>query len=463
MPGNIVRNPAGSSGEWQPAASETAGFAPRRGRACRGGMRYHVLVKCEDDIARGSGRPFSPEAVRADFPVLHRQVRGKPLVYLDSATTSQKPASVIRAGCDYYGACNANVHRAFHHLAEQATRRYEEVRASTARFLDAADPREIVFTRGTTEGINLVAHGWARKFLRPGDTVLLTEMEHHSNLVPWQLAAQTTGASLRHVPVLDDGTLDLPAFARLLDGTAKLVAVTQMSNVLGTVNPVREIAAAAHAAGALVLVDAAQSVPHRPVSVRELGCDFLAFSGHKMCGPTGIGGLWARAGLLEAMDPFQGGGEMIDRVGLDASTWAEVPHKFEAGTPNIAGVFGLGAALEYLEAAGREPLAAYERELTAGAVARLREVPGLRLFGDAPDRGGQLSFDVEGVHPHDLAQFLDSEGIAIRAGHLCCQPLMRRLGVSALSRASLMFYNLPAEIDTLAAAVERARRYFGGA
>jgi cysteine desulfurase/selenocysteine lyase len=410
--------------------------------------------------ARGSS--FDPRTVRRDFPVLQQTVRGKPLTYLDNAATMQKPSEVIQAVCQYYGTCNANVHRAFHFLAEEATRRFEEVRKAAAAWIGAGSSREIVFTRGTTEGINLVAHAWARKFLKPGDAILLTEMEHHSNLVPWQLAARATGATLRFVPVHPDGTLDLDAFhAHLASGGVRLAAVTQMSNVLGTVNPVRDLAAAAHRAGALFLVDGAQSVAHLPVSVRDIGCDFLAFSGHKMCGPTGIGVLYARADLLEAMDPFLGGGEMIDRVGLEESTWAEIPHKFEAGTPNISSAIGLGAAFDYLNRLGRDTLADYERGLTRRAVDALRALPCVRVFGDAPERGGAVSFGVDGVHPHDLAQFLDGEGIAIRAGHLCCQPLMRRLGVPAVNRASLAFYNLEEEVDRLADAIGRARAYFG--
>ncbi len=414
---------------------------------------------CPSSARRAS---FDPRTVRRDFPVLQQTVRGKPLTYLDNAATTQKPSEVIQAVCQYYGTCNANVHRAFHFLAEEATRRYEDVRKAAAAWIGAGSPREIIFTRGTTEGINLVAHGWARKFLKPGDAILLTEMEHHSNLIPWQLAAKATGAALRFVPVLPDGTLDLDAFHRhLADGAVKLVAVTQMSNVLGTVNPVRDLAAAAHKAGALMLVDGAQSVAHMPVSVRDLGCDFLAFSGHKMCGPMGIGVLYGRADLLEAMDPFLGGGEMIDRVGLEDSTWAEIPHKFEAGTPNVSSAIGLGAAFDYLNRLGRETLADYERGLTGRAVDALRALPGVRVFGDAPERGGAVSFDVDGVHPHDLAQFLDGDGIAIRAGHLCCQPLMRRLGVPAVNRASLAFYNLEEEVNRLADAIGRARAYFG--
>lgn len=405
--------------------------------------------------------PFDPGAIRGDFPVLHQSVRGKPLVYLDSAATSQKPVQVIQALCEYYGTCNANVHRSFHYLGEQATQKYEDVRRMTAEFIGAASPREIVFTRGTTESINLVAHSWARRALKAGDTILLTEMEHHSNIVPWQLAAQATGALLRYVPVLPDGTLDRDACRRMLDPSVKLFAVTQMSNVLGTVNPVAELAAEARAAGAAVLIDGAQSVPHGPVDVRSLGCDFLAFSGHKMCGPTGVGVLYARAERLESMDPFMGGGEMIGRVDPDRSTWAEVPNKFEAGTPNIAGVIGLGAALAYLTAVGRDAMAQYDRELAREAVALLRATPGVRVFGDAPGRGGAVSFDVAGIHPHDIAQFLDQEGVAIRAGHLCAQLLMRKLGVPAVNRASFYLYNVPSEAEALVAAIRRAQRYFG--
>lgn len=405
---------------------------------------------------------FDPQHVRKDFPVLQQTVRGHPLVYLDNAATSQKPSEVIQAVCAYYGRCNANVHRAFHFLAEEATRQYEEVRRRAAAFFGAAAPREIIFTRGTTEGINLVATGWGRKFLRPGDAVVVTEMEHHSNLIPWQMATRAAGAALRYVPVLPDGTLDLDALDRhLRDGAVRLVAVSHASNVLGTVNPVAEIARRAKAAGALCLVDGAQGAPHLRVSVRDLGCDFYASSGHKMYGPTGVGLLYARADLQAAMDPFLTGGEMIDRVELDSATWAEPPHKFEAGTPNISAVIGLGVAMEYLDRIGREAIAAHEAELTAVALDTMRKLRGVRVVGAAPERVGVIAFETDGVHPHDLAQFLDGEGIAIRAGHLCCQPLMSRLGVPALSRASLALYNLPEEIEVLAGAIVRARRFFG--
>ncbi len=407
-------------------------------------------------------RTWNIDEVRRDFPVLQQSVRGRPLVYLDNAATSQKPTAVIQAVCAYYGTCNANVHRAFHFLATEATRQYEDVRRAVAAFLGAATPREIVFTRGTTEAINLVAHGWARRHLRPGDEIVLTEMEHHSNIVPWQMAAAATGAHLRYVPVTDRGELDLDVLdAYLADGRVRLVAVAHASNVLGTVNPVREIARRAHAAGARCLVDGAQAAAHRSVSVRDLECDFYACSGHKMYGPTGVGILDARMDCLEAMDPLLGGGEMIDRVELDRSTWAEIPHRFEAGTPNISAVIGLGAALDYVTALGWAAIRTWEEQLTHTALARLGELHGVRVFGSAADRLGVVSFEVAGVHPHDLAQFLDAEGIAIRAGHLCCQPLMRRLGVPAVSRASLAFYNRPEEVDRLAEAIGRAREYFG--
>ncbi len=401
------------------------------------------------------------EAVRRDFPILAQVVRGgKPLVYLDSAATSQKPHRVIEATRRYYEEINANVHRAIHRLAELATDSYEQARRRIAAFIGAEAETELIFTRGTTEGLNLVAHGWGRKFLRAGDEIITTEMEHHSNLVPWQLLAQATGARLRFVPVREDGALDLEAYHRLLGPRTRLVAVTQMSNVLGTVNPVREMIAEARRAGAVTVVDGAQSVPHFPVRVRELGCDFLAFSGHKMCGPTGIGALYGRQELLEAMDPFQGGGEMISKVTLEQSTWADLPHKFEAGTPDIAGAIGLGEAVDYLAGLGMERVHQADQALTAYAVRALSRVPGLRIHGQAPGRGGALSFELEGVHPHDVAHFVDQDGIAIRAGHMCAQPLMRKLGVPALSRASLYLYNRPDEIDALAASLARVREYF---
>ncbi|HXF71822.1 MAG TPA: cysteine desulfurase [Actinomycetota bacterium] len=400
--------------------------------------------------------------VREDFPILSRTVEGKPLVYLDSAATSQKPRQVIACLRDFYERHNANVHRGIYALSEEATELYEAARAKVAAFLGAPDPSCIVFTRGTTESINLVAYAWGRKFLREGDEVLLTEMEHHSNIVPWQLAARATGATLRYVPLTDDGLLDLSDLGSLLTERTKLFAVTGMSNALGTLNPVRALADAAHAVGALILVDGAQLVPHHPVDVVALDCDFLAFSGHKMLGPTASGGLYARRELLEEMDPFLGGGEMILEVLPDRSTYKEPPYKFEAGTMNIAQEVGLGAAVDYLTALGMDNVRSHEEELTAYALERLAEA-GARIIGptDLSVRGGEISFWYRDIHPHDLATVLNEEGIAIRAGHHCAQLVMRRFGVPATARASLYVYNTKDEVDALVAALERARAVFG--
>lgn len=414
--------------------------------------------------AIASSPALDPLARRADFPILAQRVRdGKPLVYLDNAATTQKPQVVIDALDAYYREINANVHRAIHRLAELATEAYEEARLKIAAFIHAPTERSIVYTRGTTESINLVAHAWGNRHLRAGDELILSEMEHHSNLVPWQLLASRTGASLKFIPVTDAGELDMAAFHRLLNPRVKLVAVAQMSNVLGTINPAREIIAAAHAVGSLVLLDGAQSVPHMPVDVQELGCDFLAFSGHKMCGPTGIGVLYAREALLEEMDPFLGGGEMINKVTLDHSTWADLPHKFEAGTPDISGAIGLGVAVDYLQSVGMSAIHSYEQQLTAYAVNCLASVPGLKIHGRAAQRGGAVSFALEGVHPHDVAHFVDRDGIAIRAGHMCAQPLMRSRGVNALSRASLYFYNTRDEIDALVKSLCGVQEFFSRA
>ncbi len=414
------------------------------------------------DRAAGGGGAQGVDlgALRADFALLDEPLRGRPAVYLDNASTTQKPEAVIRAEGAFYRTCNANVHRAVHGLAEEATRRFEAARAAAAAFIGADDPRCIVFTRGATESINLVARGWAPGHVREGDEILLTEMEHHSNLVPWQAAAQRAGAVLRFLPVTPEGVLDLDRLPALLGPRTRLVALAHVSNVLGTVNPVRTVADAAHAAGAVVLVDGAQGVPHLPVDVRAMGCDFFAFSAHKMCGPTGVGVLYGRPDLLEATEPLLLGGEMIRRVEWRTSTWTDVPHRFEAGTPHVAGVVGFGAALEYLRAAGMDRLAARERELTAYALGVLDTVKGLRLLGRAPERAGVFSFDLEGVHPHDLAQFLDHEGIAVRAGHLCAQPLLGRFGLRAATRASLYLYNTGKDIDRLAEGLAGAAAYF---
>ncbi len=397
--------------------------------------------------------------VRRDFPILSRTVHGKPLVYLDNAATSQKPTAVIDALDRYYRETNANVHRGLHTLSEAATAAYEDARRKVARFVHAARPEEIVFVRNTTEGLNLVAHGWARKFLKAGDVVLLTEMEHHSNIVPWHILRDQIGITLRFLRVNDDGTLDLSDLDAALEGV-KLVSFMHASNVLGTINPVRQIADAAHAVGAKVLVDGAQGVLQMPVDVGALGCDWYAFSGHKLCAPTGIGALWGRYELLEAMDPFLGGGDMIESVRLEGSTWAEPPARFEAGTPAISEAIGLGAAVDYLCSIGMAEIQAEDATLTAYALEKLPQVPGLRLLGSAPQRGPVFAFTLAGIHPHDLSALLDEDGIAIRAGHHCAQPLGRRFGVPASARASLAFYNVPEEIDALVTALMGAREMF---
>lgn len=417
---------------------------------------------CGERVIVPRSRPMDPPALRKDFPILSTLTEhGKPLAYLDNAATTQKPLSVLCALTDYYQLCNANVHRSLHFLGERATRAFERARERIASFIGAPSPRTVIFTRGATESINLVAYSWGRKFIGVGDEIVLTEMEHHSNLVPWQLLAKERGARLKFVPMLDNGSLDLDAYHRFLKGRVKLVAFTHVSNVLGTINPVREMVSAAHAVGAVALVDGAQSVPHMPVNVDELDCDFLAFSGHKMLGPTGIGVLYGRESLLNNMEPFLAGGEMINKVTLEESTWADLPQKFEAGTPHISGAVGLGAAVDYLIELGMDRVHEQEQALTRLAVERLSEMRGVRIFGHASQRGGAVSFDVEGVHPHDLAQIVDREGVAIRAGHLCAQPLMKRLGVVAVARASFYFYNVPEEIDRLVAAIRQAQRFFG--
>lgn len=401
-------------------------------------------------------------AVRADFPILQTRVNGKPLAYLDNAASSQKPNRVIETLATYYRELNANVHRGVHTLSEEATRRYEAARARVARFLNARSDAEIIWTRNTTEAINLVAYSWGLANLKPGDEVLTTEMEHHSNLVPWQIITQHTGATLRHLPVDDAGYLRMDLLGDYLTERTRLFAFTAMSNVLGTINPVEELVAAAHSVGALALVDGAQSVPHLPVDVQALNCDFLAFSGHKMCGPTGIGGLYGRRELLEEMPPFLGGGDMIREVHLDHSRWNYLPWKFEAGTPAIAEAIGLGAAVEYLTELGMEWVHAQESQLVRYAMERLSEVEGLRILGpSADDRGGVVAFTLGDIHPHDIAALLDREGIAIRAGHHCAQPLHERYGLAATARASFYFYNTFEEIDRLVEGLERVRQIFG--
>jgi len=400
--------------------------------------------------------------LRAEFPVLTRQVGGGvPLIYLDSAATSQKPRAVIQAMSSFYETHNSNIHRGIHTLAEEATEAYEAARSRVAQFIHAGDPRCLVFTRNTTEAINLVAHTWARMALGPGDMILLTEMEHHSNLVPWQMLAAERGLVLEFVPITDAGLLDPDVYSSLLSRGPRLVAFSQMSNVLGTINPVRQMTAAAHAAGAKVLIDAAQSVPHLPVDVEDLDVDFMAFSGHKMCGPTGVGVLYGRLELLEAMPPFLGGGDMIKRVHLRSFVANDVPHKFEAGTPAIAEAIGLGAAVDFLTNVGMPAIHQAEETLVGYALDRLAEVPGVRVLGpEAEQRGGVASFTFEGIHPHDIAQVLDRQGIAVRAGHHCAMPLHERYGIPATTRASFYLYNTTEEIDSLIAGLYKVKEIF---
>ncbi|MFO7320158.1 MAG: cysteine desulfurase [Chloroflexota bacterium] len=407
--------------------------------------------------------PYDVKAVRADFPILaHEHHPGVPLVYLDNAASSQKPRQVIEALDEYYRTYNANVHRGVHKLSEAATMAYETARIKIKKFINAPSRRQIIFTRGTTEGINLVANTWGRANLRPGDVVVATVMEHHSNIVPWQILAEQIGFTLRFVPVLPDGTLDLDEYARLLrEEPVRLVTVMHVSNVLGTINPVADMARQAHEAGALILVDAAQSAPHMPLDVQALDVDFLAFSGHKMAGPTGIGVLYGKRELLEAMPPWMGGGDMISRVTLEGSTWNELPYKFEAGTPSIAQAIGLGVAVDYLSALGMDKIQAHEHALTEYALERLAEIPGITLYGpDVAQRAGVTSFTLDGVHPHDIAQILDSVGVAIRAGHHCAQPLHDFFGIPASARASYYLYNTFEEIDALANGLIKARMTF---
>jgi len=399
-------------------------------------------------------------ALRAEFPILRQRVHGKPLVYLDNAATTQKPRAVLDTLQRYYVEENANVHRGVHSLSGRATDAYDAARETARRFLNAADAKEIVFVRGTTEGINLVAQTWGRVNLRAGDEIVLTELEHHSNIVPWQILCEATGAELRVIPITDTGELRLDAYERLLTDRTKLVAVAHVSNVLGTVNPVADVIRIAKARGITALVDGAQAVAHMPVDVQALGCDFYVFSGHKVFGPTGVGILYGRRALLEAMPVYQAGGGMIGRVTFERTTYADLPYKYEAGTPNIAGVVGLAAALDYVTGVGLDRIAAYEHDLCAYATAALTSVPGLRLIGTAREKASVLSFVVGDIHPHDIGTILDRDGIAVRAGHHCCQPLMTRLGVAATARASLALYNTRDEIDALVASLHRVREVF---
>ncbi len=411
---------------------------------------------------RTDATPLDPAALRADFPILDQQVFGHPLVYLDSAATSQKPQAVIEAMDAYYRQDNANVHRGIYQLSERATAAYEGARAKVAALIGAPDPRTVIWTRNATESINLVAYTWGRKNIHRGDAIILTEMEHHANLVPWQILTQEQDGDLEFIPIDDDGVLRLDVFEVLLRLRPKLVAFTHVSNTLGTINPVKEMTRMAHEAGALVLIDGAQAVPHVPVDVADIGCDFYVFSGHKALGPTGSGVLWGRRELLEAMPPFMGGGDMIREVHLRRSEWNDIPWKFEAGTPDISAQIGLGVAADYLRNLGMDRVREHERELVAYALETLaREIPGIELYGPPADiRGGVVPFNVPGVHPHDVAQVLDRFGVAIRAGHHCTMPLHERLDLAATARASFGVYTTKADIDALAAALREVQRLF---
>ena len=409
-----------------------------------------------------TARPaLDAQKLRADFPIFEQKIHGKPLAYLDSAASSQKPRQVLDAIRDFYETSYANVHRGVYLLSERATEAYEGARETAREFINAPAAREVIFTRSATESINLVAYAWGLDNLGPGDIVLVTELEHHSNFVPWQYIAKRTGAEFRLLPIDDHGELELGALGEI-DGQVKVVATNLVSNSLGTINPVTKITAWAHERGAIMVVDAAQGAPHHRVDVQELGCDFLAYSSHKLCGPSGVGALWGRAELLERMAPFNLGGHMIRSVRLEETTWGDLPYKFEAGTMPIAEAVGFGAAMDYVFEVGLEAIAEYESELVAYALDRLEELGGITTYGPPPERrAGIVSFNVEGIHPHDVAQVLDSEGVAIRAGHHCCQPLMARLGVAATNRASFYLYTVPEEIDRLVEGLHKTRKILG--
>jgi cysteine desulfurase/selenocysteine lyase len=418
-------------------------------------------MKPSQRASRAPAVPWDVERIRKDFPILHQEVHGKPLVYLDNAATAQKPQAVIDALAGYYAMDNANVHRGVHRLSERATEAYEGARGRIRRFLNAAHTREIIFVRGATEGINLVAQTYGRRAVGRGDEIVITALEHHSNIVPWQMLCEEKGATLRVVPIDDAGEIDVAAYERLLGERTRLVAIAHVSNALGTIVPVKPMIDGAHRRGIPVLVDGAQAAPHLRVDVRALDCDFYTFSGHKTYGPTGIGVLYGKTALLEQMPPFQGGGDMIKSVSFEKTVYNDLPYKFEAGTPHIAGAIGLGAALEYLEGLGLDHVAAYEHELLAHGTERLARIPGLTLIGTAREKAGVLSFVVDGIHPHDVGTILDREGIAVRTGHHCAMPVMTRFGIAATTRASLAFYNTHEEIDALADALGRVVEIFG--
>jgi cysteine desulfurase / selenocysteine lyase len=414
-------------------------------------------------MAVGADMKLDAHALRADFPILAQEINGKPLAYLDSAVTAQKPRQVLDAMTQFYETSYGNVHRGVYALAERATEAFEGARERIARFVNAPSSRELIFTRNATEGLNLVAYAWGFTNLGPGDLVVVTELEHHSNFVPWQYVAKRTGAGFRMIPLTETGELDIDALDEIVaDGRVKVVATNLVSNALGTINPVDRLSAWAHEHEAIMVVDGAQAAPHLAIDVQAIGCDFFAFSAHKLCGPSGVGALWGRRELLEEMEPFNLGGHMIRKVQFEETTWGDLPHKFEAGTSPIAEAVGFGAAVDYITAAGLEAIERHEHELAAYALERLRDVPGIVLYGPpAERRAGIVSFNIEGIHPHDVAQVLDWEGVAIRAGHHCCQPLMHRLGVAATNRASFYLYTVPEEIDRLADGLLRVRKVFG--
>jgi cysteine desulfurase/selenocysteine lyase len=414
-------------------------------------------------VAVTTGAKLDARKLRADFPIFEHPIHGKPLAYLDSAVTSQKPRQVIDAMSRFYETSYANVHRGVYALSERSTAEFEAAREKVRAFINAPAAREVIFTRNATEGLNLVAYAWGLVNLGPGDLVVVTELEHHSNFVPWQYVAKRTGAGFRMIPLTESGELDLETLEGIArEGGVKVVANNLVSNALGTINEVERLAAWAHEQGAIMVVDAAQAAPHKRVDVQALGCDFLAFSAHKMCGPSGVGALWGKAELLEAMEPFNLGGHMIRKVRFEETTWGELPHKFEAGTSPIAEAVAFGAAIDYLSAVGLDAIEHYEQELAAYALDQLAEIDGVRLYGPPADRrAGIVSFNLEGVHPHDVAQVLDMDGVAIRAGHHCCQPLMAKLGVAATNRASFYLYTVPDEIDRLAKGVRRAKKLLG--
>ncbi len=404
---------------------------------------------------------FDVHRIREDFPILKQEVHGRPLVYLDSAATSQKPQVVIDRITRYYAEENSNVHRGVHALSQLATREYDDARVKVQRFLNAAESHEIIFTRGTTEGINLVAQSYGRKFVHAGDEIIISAIEHHSNIVPWQILCEQTGAKLRVIPINDDGELLMDEFAEMLNSKTRIVAVNHISNALGTINPIKRIVELAHSRDVPVLIDGAQAAPHLKVDVRDLDCDFYAFSGHKICGPTGIGALYGKSHWLEAMPPVMGGGDMIASVTFEKTTYNVLPYKFEAGTPHIAGAIGMGAAIDYLNDIGLDRIAAYEHELLQYATEILGAIPGLRIIGTAREKASVLSFTLDNIHPHDIGTILDQEGIAVRAGHHCAQPVMKRFGIPATARASLAFYNTKEEIDALTQGLRRVMEVFG--